>query len=479
MSDPSTWSLIEAAGRIARREISARELACDRLDVAEAAQERLNAFIAIAREAALAAADRADAALAAGRPPGPLHGVPLAHKDMYDRAGAVTGCGSAIRRDTVASGTATVMDRLDTAGQVDLGRLNMSEFAMGPTGFNHHHGRAKNPIDPARIAGGSSSGTGVAVAAGLVFGGLGSDTGGSIRIPAACCGIVGFKPTQGRVSRHGVMPLSFSQDCVGPLARTVADARLLLDLIAGPDGRDPTCVPGPSVSQPRRALSDLRIGLASRVFGVPIAGCVLDGIDTARRALEAGGASFRDAPLVDLTDVGEMASVVAMSEAAAVHLDWLRTRPEDYGPQVRARLSQALVIPAPAYIRALQMRGVLLARVLDEVFSRVDALLLPVMPDVPPLSRDVDIGDGKGLNGVIAGLSGLSRPISYLGLPALALPVARGPGGLPVSVQIVGAPWSESLLADIGEALEERLALGPFTPVDGHPGPAASPGQRH
>ena len=192
---------------------------------------------------------------------------------------------------------------------------------MGPTGLNHHHGRAKNPIDPARIAGGSSSGTGVAVAAGLAFGGLGSDTGGSVRIPAACSGIVGFKPTQGRVSRHGVMPLSFSQDCVGPLARTVADARLLLGIIAGPDGRDPTCVAGPSVFQPRRALSGLRLGLASNVFGIAIAACVLDGIHTARRALEAGGASFCDAPLFDLTDVGEMASVVAMSEAAAVHLD--------------------------------------------------------------------------------------------------------------------------------------------------------------
>lgn len=233
MSLDNPTTLKEAAEAILAGRITSVEMTTAALARAKSSHERLNAFIEIEEGPVLEAARAADVALAAGRTVGPLHGVPLAHKDMYDRAGFVTGCGSKIRKGHVATSTSTVMQRLQAAGALSIGRLNMSEFAMGPTGHNFHHGRALNPIDAARITGGSSSGSGSAVGGGVVLAALGSDTGGSIRLPAACCGTVGIKPTQGRVSRHGAMPLSFSQDCVGPLARSVADAYLLLQLIAG------------------------------------------------------------------------------------------------------------------------------------------------------------------------------------------------------------------------------------------------------
>ncbi len=283
--------LAEAAAAIRARRVSSVELTQAALARAEALQPSLNAFIAIEAEAALAAAQAADEAVAAGRPLGPLHGVPLAHKDMYDRAGQVTGCGSAIRAGHVAMTTSTAMARLEAAGALTIGRLNMSEFAMGPTGHNAHHGRARNPADPDRITGGSSSGSGAAVGAGIVRAALGSDTGGSIRLPAACCGVVGIKATQGRVSRHGAMPLSFSQDCVGPLAASVADAWLMLRLIAGPDGLDPTCADAAPLGPLADDMADLRIGLGGGPFAEGLAPEVAAAVADAARALSPLAAS--------------------------------------------------------------------------------------------------------------------------------------------------------------------------------------------
>jgi aspartyl-tRNA(Asn)/glutamyl-tRNA(Gln) amidotransferase subunit A len=219
MTAPFEWTLVRAIEALKSGEISSRELTLACLERAKKHQPEINAFVAFEADRALAAADAADSARLRGAASGPLHGVPLAHKDMYDRAGRVTSCGSKIRAGHVASATATALERLDSAGAVDLGRLNMSEFAMGPTGFNAHFGRARNPWNLDVVTGGSSSGSGAAVASGFVFGALGSDTGGSIRLPAAMCGIAGLKPTQGRVSRFGAMPLSTSQDCIGPLER--------------------------------------------------------------------------------------------------------------------------------------------------------------------------------------------------------------------------------------------------------------------
>jgi aspartyl-tRNA(Asn)/glutamyl-tRNA(Gln) amidotransferase subunit A len=459
MSLDNPTSLTQAADAIRAGKINSLEMTQAALDRATAGQTRLNAFIDIEHDAALEAAKTADAALASGYSVGPLHGVPLAHKDMYDRAGFVTSCGSKIRAGHIAASTSTVMERLQSAGALSIGRLNMSEFAMGPTGHNFHHGRALNPIEAARITGGSSSGSGSAVGGGVVLGALGSDTGGSIRLPAACCGVVGIKPTQGRVSRHGAMPLSFSQDCVGPLARTVEDAYLMLQFISGPDGRDTTCMdvkkPGPLHTD----LSSIRIGIAGGLFSSGLDSDVSQGVETAITALKSEVASVAKASMPDLSTIAELANVVAMAEAGAVHFDWMRERPDDYGPQIRMRLSQSLAVPAPIYLRALQIRSVMLEDFLDVAFAQSDVLIAPTMPFVPPLSSEVDVGISPTMNAVVSAMTSFTRPFSYLGLPVVSVPVSISAGGLPVALQIVARPWREDLAASVALRLETALAL--------------------
>ncbi|HWU64424.1 MAG TPA: amidase [Ensifer sp.] len=466
MSELRPTSLQQAASLIRNGQVSSVALTQAAIERAKAAQPRLNAFIAIEEDAAMAAAEAADRWQAQGRPLGPLHGVPLAHKDMYDRKGMVTACGSKIRAAHVATATSTVMQRLEAAGAVSIGRLNMSEFAMGPTGHNAHHGRARNPVDPERITGGSSSGSGAAVGAGVVLAALGSDTGGSIRLPAACCGVAGIKPTQGRVSRHGVMPLSFSQDCVGPLGAHVEDAYRLLQVVSGADPHDPTCE---RLSPPGDLVDDLtaiRIGRLGGLFETDVETVVADGLASALEALEPHVASIGGARHSDLSAVAELANVVAMAEAGAVHFDWMRERPEDYGPQIRMRLSQSLAMPAPIYIRALQTRSLMLAEFLETAFAAADVLVSPVMPFVPPRSADVDIGASPQMNRVVSAMTAFTRPFSYLGLPVVTLPVAISLEGLPIGIQIIGRPWREQQIASVARRLERELSLKPFMPRD-------------
>ncbi|MCM2293890.1 amidase [Allorhizobium sp. BGMRC 0089] len=464
-SEPA--NLREAAALIRARKVSSVELTEAALNRAKASKARLNAFIAIEEEEALLAARQADAALARDAANiGPLHGVPLAHKDMYDREGFITGCGSKIRAGHLATGTSTVMHRLVDAGALSIGRLNMSEFAMGPTGHNAHHGRALNPIDPTRITGGSSSGSAAAVGGGIVLAALGSDTGGSIRLPAACCGIVGIKPTQGRVSRHGVMPLSFSQDCVGPLARTVEDAYLILQLIAGADGYDTTCATIPPPAALADDLSCLRIGILGGFFAKGLDEVVADAIAMTAGLLRGEVKAIGPVDGPDMPAIAELANVVAMAEAGAVHFDWMRQCPEDYGPQIRMRLSQSLAIPAPIYVRALQIRAMMLKDFLATAFQDADLLIAPVMPFLPPRSDAVDIGDSPQMNRIVSAMTAFTRPFSFLGLPVVTLPVAASQDGLPIAVQIIAKPWREDLAASLARRLEEKLELAPFQPID-------------
>jgi aspartyl-tRNA(Asn)/glutamyl-tRNA(Gln) amidotransferase subunit A len=461
MSAPFGWTLVRAVEATKSGEVSSRELTLACLDRAQNHQPEINAFVAFEADRALAAADAADAARSRGEPLGPLHGVPLAHKDMYDRAGRVTSCGSKIRAGHVASATATALERLDAAGAVDLGRLNMSEFAMGPTGFNAHFGRARNPWNLDVVTGGSSSGSGAALAAGFIYGALGSDTGGSIRLPAAMCGVAGLKPTQGRVSRFGAMPLSTSQDCVGPLAPMVADVALLYSVIAGPDPRDPCCATRTVAAPARREdLKGVRIGVPTRFYGDDVDAEVLEAMALSRAGLADLGATLVEVDLPDQTPLGELANIVAITEAASLHYDWLRERRGDYGEQVGARLMQGLVIPAVAYFRARQMRVVLLSEFVAAAFSACDALHVPVLPFTPPRSADVDIGASPAMPNVIAGLTRFTRPFSFLGLPALAQPIGFSAAGLPLSMQLVAKPFGENVLLEIGMAYEKMRGAG-------------------
>jgi aspartyl-tRNA(Asn)/glutamyl-tRNA(Gln) amidotransferase subunit A len=455
-ADPAAWTLSEAVGALDARTISAVELTQALLARIEAWQPVVNAFVGLEAERALAQARASDQRRVQGHA-GALEGAPLAHKDMFDRPGRVTGCGSKIRAEAVATKTATVLARLDAAGAVDLGRLNMSEFAMGPTGLNAHHGRAKNPWDPARVAGGSSSGSGAAVAAGLVFGALGSDTGGSIRLPAALCGVAGLKPTQGRVSRYGAMPLSFSLDCLGPLAPTVADVALLYQAIAGPDPLDPTSAALPVRAPTAPRLAGVTIGFCE-AWAQDLDAATAQALADLRRLLASLGARIVEAELPDIEDLGELTNILSMAEGAAAHADYLRTRARDYGPQVRSRLRQGAAIPAPVYLRALALRARLTEQAVQG-FGAADVLCLPALPFQPPLSAEIDATGAAALPQMIGAVARFTRGINYLGLPALALPIAWS-GGLPVAAQFVGRPFAEADILGAGMAVEQALGFG-------------------
>src|SRR6202022_2086668 len=359
-TEPALLSLTAIAQAIAAKRVSSREVTQSCLDRIAQWQPRLNAFMAIEAEQALASADAADAALAKGKVGGALHGVPLAHNDMYYDAGKVVTCGSKIRRDFVATTTSTALQRLKDAGTIRLGSLQMSEFAYGPTGHNSHYGPVHNPWAVDHVTGVSSSGSGSVIAARLTFAALGSDTGGSIRMPAHFCGVTGLKTTVGRVSRAGAMPLSQSLDTVGPLARTAEDCALLLGLMAGADPQDPTAVAGPLpdyMAATRGSLKGLSIGLPAAFYVDDLDPEVARILDETVVTLKREGANIVKVELPDQRQLAAASQLVLAVEAAAFHKRWLIERLEDYGAQVRMRLENGLAVPAITYLEAMRWRG--------------------------------------------------------------------------------------------------------------------------
>jgi aspartyl-tRNA(Asn)/glutamyl-tRNA(Gln) amidotransferase subunit A len=449
-------SLTSVAQGIAARHFSSREVTQSCLARIAQWQPRLNAFIAVEAEAALALADLADAALAKGAAGGVLHGVPLAHKDMYYEAGKVVTCGSKIRRDFVATTTATALRRIQEAGTVRLGTLGMAEFALGPTGHNSHFGAVHNPWNLDHVTGGSSSGSGAAVAARLSFAALGSDTGGSIRGPANFCGVTGLKTTVGRVSRAGAMPLSQSLDTVGPLARTAEDCALLLGLIAGADPEDLTAVQGPvpdysaATTQP---IAGLRIGVPSAFYVDDLDPEVARVLDETIAVLTREGARIAQVDLPNQNQLSAACQLVLAVEAAAFHKRWLIERPQDYGPQILMRLQNGLAVPGVSYLEAMRWRGPALAAHLAAV-AGVDAMIAPVAPFAAPTITESDVGNAPGAEAVIQRLTRFTRPINYLGLPALAIPAGFTASGLPIGMQLVGRSFDEAMILRIGAAFQ-------------------------
>ncbi|MEO1688892.1 MAG: amidase, partial [Pseudomonadota bacterium] len=364
---------IEAvAGRLRAGEISAAELAEAALVRLEAADLALNAVARLEPEAALAQAREADVRLAAarasGETPPPLLGIPLAHKDLYARAGWTMEAGSRILAGHRASRTATSIAALDRAGAVDLGRLNTVEFALGPDGNNVHTGAVLNPWDPARLPGGSSSGSGAAVAAGAVAAALGSDTGGSTRLPAAACGIVGVKPTAGLIGRGGVWPLSGALDTVGPLAAGVRDAALLVQAMTGHDPQDPQSVaraPTDLMAGIEDGLAGLRVGVLRALFFDDLPTDIAKTVEAALALMEAEGAALADAALPGIETANMLTVALINAEAAAQHRAWLADRPTDYGPETLGRLLSGLFLPASAALAALDGRAPMLQAALD------------------------------------------------------------------------------------------------------------------
>ncbi|HWX05386.1 MAG TPA: amidase [Bradyrhizobium sp.] len=466
-TEPALLSLTEVARAIAGRRFSSREVTQSCLDRIAQWQPRLNAFMAIEADEALAAADAADAALAKGDAKGALHGVPLAHKDMYYEAGKVVTCGSKIRRDFVATTTATALQRLKDAGTIRLGSLQMVEFAYGPTGHNAHYGPVGNPFATDHITGGSSSGSGSAVAARLTFAALGSDTGGSIRMPAHFCGVTGLKTTWGRISRAGAMPLSQSLDTVGPLARTSEDCALLLGLMAGADPEDPTAIAGPVpdyATAVREPIRGLRIGVPSAFYVDDLDSEVAKILDETIAALRGQGADIVQVELPDQRQLTAACQLVLATEAAAYHKRWLIERPQDYGPQVLMRLQNGLAIPGVTYLEALRWRGPALAAHYAAV-AGVDAMIAPVAPVAAPTIAESDVGNSPDAESVIQRLTRFTRPINYLGLPALSIPAGFTSSGLPVGMQLVGRSFDESTLLRIGAAFQRSTDFHDRVPV--------------
>ena len=457
MSDePALMSLTEVAQAIAAKQLSSHEVTRSCLHRIAQWQPRLNAFMSLEAEAALKAADEADAALAKGNNRGPLHGVPLAHKDMYYDAGKVVTCGSLIRRDFVATSTATALQRLKDAGSIRLGSLQMVEFAYGPTGHNFHYGAVHNPWGFGHITGGSSSGSGSAVAARLTFAALGSDTGGSIRMPAHFCGVTGLKTTYGRISRAGAMPLSQSLDTVGPLARTVADCALLLGLMAGADPEDATASTAPVpdyMAATTTSLKGLKIGVPTAFYVDDLDPEVARVLDNSIAVLKREGADIVKVELPDQRQLTSACQLVLAVEATAFHKRWLIERPQDYGPQVLMRLQNGLAIPGVTYLEALRWRGPALAAHIAAT-AGVDAVLAPVAPVAAPSSAESDVGNSPGAEAIIQRLTRFTRPINYLGLPSLSIPSGFTKSGLPVGMQLIGRCFDEATLLGIGAAFQ-------------------------
>jgi len=449
-------SIAEAGEQIRRRALSPVELTRAYLDRIRRRDGDLLAYITVLQAQALAAATAAEQEIARGGYRGPLHGIPIALKDLVMTRGIGTTCGSRILREWVPDADATVATRLSAAGAILLGKLNMHEFAYGPTGVNPHYGTPRNPWDRARMPGGSSSGSGVAVAAGLCGGALGTDTGGSVRIPASLCGIVGLKPTYGRVSRAGVIPLAWSLDHVGPMTRTVADAALLLQALAGRDPADPSTadVPVPDYGRALEGgIHGLRLGLPKEIFFERLDPEVQAAVLGAARSFEALGASVEEVPLPRIPHAGPASFAIIAAEATAYHEPYLKSRAAEYGADVRARLTSGQFVLATQYLKAQRARQVIRAEV-DAALRQVDALLTPTTPiPAPPLeAREVTV-DGL-TEDVRWWLIRCTRPINVTGHPALSVPCGFTAGGLPIGLQLVGRYFDEATLLRIGHAYE-------------------------
>jgi aspartyl-tRNA(Asn)/glutamyl-tRNA(Gln) amidotransferase subunit A len=452
--DPALLSLTELAAAIRGRKLSSVEALTAMLARIEAWQPVTNAFVRLEQDEALELARAADDALARGEIKGPLHGVPLAHKDMYYSAGKVAGCGSKLREGWIAPATSTAVARLEAAGSFRFGALHLAEFAYSPTGHNPYLGHARNPWDPARLTGGSSSGSGAAVAARLTPAALGSDTGGSIRMPAHFCGVTGLKPTYGRVSRANAMPLSFSLDTVGPLARTAEDCALIMELIAGPDRLDPTTDASPAwdTGAAGRRADSLTIGIPSSYYVDDLEPAVAAALESGIESFRKLGAKIVEVELPDQSLVAAAALIVLAVEATATHAAWLRERPDDYGPWVRARLENGLAYSAVEYLEAMRWRGPALAAHLDAI-GDVDVVLAPTSREPAPTIEETDVG-GANAEAVIVGITRFMRPVNYLGLPALVVPAGQSEAGLPIGLQLIGRPFGDETVAALGMAFQ-------------------------
>jgi len=448
-------SLSDVAEQIHRQEISPVEVTRAVLAQIERLNPRLNAFIAIFAEQALEAAQRAEQEIAAGQRRGPLHGVPLALKDIFALPGVQVTAGSKVLGAWVPEEDATVVGRLKAAGAIFVGTLNLYEFATGAV-LNPHYGPTHNPWQLDHTTGGSSTGSGAAVAAGIVYGTLGTDTGGSVRIPAALCGLVGFKPTYGRVSRYGVTPLAWSLDHVGPLTRTVRDTALLMSVIAGHDPRDTTTsrLPVPDyVAALTGTVAGVRVGVPREWFFEDLDADVQQAVEQAIQQLQALGVQVTEVSWGSIRQVSALYAI-SLAEGAAAHEGWIRTRADFYGADVRERMRQGLLVPAVAYLKAQRLRAVVM-RDLEQIFRDIDVLVTPTAP-IPAPKLDSGPGEiGAPLGALRSTLRRLTLPFNMTGSPAVSVPCGFSRDGLPIGLQLVSRPFDEARLLNLAHTYEQ------------------------
>ena len=455
-------SIAETAGLIAARKISPVELAKSALARAEALNDQIHAFIRITPEPALAAAQAAEARAASGSLRGPLDGIPIAHKDIYCTAGIPTTAHSAQLKDYIPTEDATTVRMLAAAGVVSLGKLATHEFAFGGPSFDLPWPPARNPWDTTRFTAGSSSGTGAAVAAGIIMGGTGSDTGGSIRGPAALCGIAGIKPTYGLCPRTGILPLAQTLDHAGPMAWSVEDVALLLQAMAGHDPADPGSANRP-VPDFHAALAQ---GVRGRRIGVirhfhesdnPVSPATLAGIENTLAVLRAEGAVISDVTLPSLAEYNATGWAIIYAESFAVHEAWMQAAPEKYGEYMRHRLALGALMSAADYIQAQRRRADLITRSIAAT-QGVDLLITAsAVGEAPPITA---VSKWASLE-----KPGFTMPFNVLGWPALSLCSGFGEGGLPVSVQIIGKPFDDASVLAAGHAFEKATAFRATRPA--------------
>ncbi len=442
----------EIAAEVGAGRARATDVVAACLDRIERFNPTLNAFTAVTAERARARAVAVDAAIAAGAQPGALAGVPFAVKNLIDVAGLPTLAGSKINRHhPPATADAPLISRLEAAGAILVGALNMGEYAYDFTGENVHYGPSRNPFDTKRMTGGSSGGSGGAVGGSLVPLALGSDTNGSIRVPASFCGLFGLKPTFGRLTRTGTFPFVSSLDHIGPLARSAEDLAASYDAMQGYDAADPVCVDRPAETVSGlldRGINGVRIACAGGYFRAGASPEALAAMDAVASAVGA-------TDTVDITDAQRARSaayVITTTEGAALHLERLRARPDDFDADVRDRLIAGALVPAAAVVQAQKFRRWFREKML-RLFQHIDAILAPATPCVAPfIGQKTFVLDGKVMP-TRANIGLYTQPISFVGLPVVAVPVMTALG-LPIGVQIITAPWREDLALRIAQHLE-------------------------
>lgn len=449
-------TILEAAAALRAKKVSSVELVRDALEKIRILNPRINAFLTVTGEAALVRAAAMDAERARGIDRGPLHGVPIAHKDLILTKGVRTTAGSKIFADFVPDHDAAVVEKLDGAGAVMVGKTGLHELAYGITSNNPHFGPVRNPWDPDRIPGGSSGGSGAAVAAGIVPMATGSDTGGSIRIPSSFCGTVGLKPTYGRVSRYGALPLGWSLDHVGGLATTVRDVAVTTQVLAGYDPRDefssrrpvPELAPPPEVS-----LKGVRVGLPENFYLERVDRQVESAVRAAFQTAAALGAEIVAVRVPDIDALNTVGRVILLAEATAALGPYLNRR-QDFGADVLALLDQGKLVPATDYLDAQRLRR-LMVREFAKIWQQVDCLFTPATPTPAPRIGQTAMQVGPAMEDVRLATTRMVRGVNVLGIPALVMPCGANADGLPIGLQILGPPFQEGLLLRVGAALED------------------------